>query len=271
MKDTLKKWDRWEKGIGVLTFCFLLLVFTSLKWQLTGENPHAFIVGRDLSSDCRVFSIADRRPLWANRSHRATSTPAPAAYLQVLDTVLACLKPYFFWLVVILNVMAGRKHCSSPESLKFMTKKKRKPLIRGTGWILQRNIGQKINPKCASLWAPVQACLGGGSGWRFREAQEWKMGMVRLHLPFLQRVGSSAAVTHRTSSHSDKEGSRPPPSCQAPAGRSHGHWNLTYSFTSVYVLLWHMWVPVSCTRTTLSNSMSCWRHEYPEHLHSLMP
>lgn len=178
----------------------------------------------------------------------------------------------------LLLLVSGDTKCHGWQETLFKSrvieihdKKKRKPLIRGTGWILQRNIGQKINPKCASLWAPVQACLGGGSGWRFREAQEWKMGMVRLHLPFLQRVGSSAAVTHRTSSHSDKEGSRPPPSCQAPAGRSHSHWNLTYSFTSLYVLLWHMWVPVSCTRTTLSNSMSCWRHEYPEHLHSLMP
>lgn len=114
-------------------------------------------------------------------------------------------------------------------------KKKRKPLIRGTGWILQRNIGQKINSKCASLWARVQACLGGGSGRRFREPQEWKMGMLHLHLPFLQRVGSSAAVTHRTSPHSDKEGSRPPPSCQAPASWPHSHWNLTYSFTNDYV------------------------------------
>lgn len=153
-------------------------------------------------------------------------------------------------------------------------KKKRKPLIRGTGWILQRNIGQKINSKCASLWARVQACLGGGSGRRFRKPQEWKMGMLHLHLPFLQRVGSSAAVTHRTSPHSDKEGSRPPPSCQAPASWPHSHWNLTYSFTNDYVGC----TSVTCVGSsllrgdcwTLSNGMSCWRPKYPESLHSLM-
>lgn len=66
--------------------------------------------------------------------------------------------------------------------------KESKPLIRSTGWILQRNVGQKINPNRASLWASVQACLGGGSGWRFGEPQEWKMEMVHLHLPFLQRL-----------------------------------------------------------------------------------
>lgn len=118
--------------------------------------------------------------------------------------------------------------------IEIHDKKKREPLIRGMGWISQRNIGQKINPKCASLWARVQACLGGGSGWRFREPQEWKMGMVRLHLPFLQRVASSAAVTHRASPHSDKEGSATP-SCQAPADWPHSQWDFAYSCTNDYV------------------------------------
>lgn len=62
------------------------------------------------------------------------------------------------------------------------------------------------------LWSGLlcKCNLAAGLDWRFWELQEWKMEMAHPHLPFLQRFGSSSPVTHRASSHSEKEGCRLP-------------------------------------------------------------
>lgn len=56
-----------------------------------------------------------------------------------------------------------QKTLLSSDSLKFMAKRK-KALNQRHKIDLQENNGQKINPKRASVWASVQACLGGRSG-----------------------------------------------------------------------------------------------------------
>lgn len=120
-----------------------------------------------------------------------------------------CLSKALFLLVNAYAKCHGWwKTLLGSDSFKFMAK--RKSLIKGRRQILQRNNGQKINPKCAWFGLLCKRHLAAGLDSRFWELQEWKMEMAHPHLPFLQRFGSSSPMTRRASPHSGKEGCRPP-------------------------------------------------------------
>lgn len=172
---------------------------------------------------------------WANEWHSLKDVQCRSCGLYCL---VFC---YHLYLSEALFLLVGAyakyhgwwKTLVGSNSFKFMVK--RKSLITGTRQILEKkrkkNTSQKMNPKCALIWASVWAQLGGRSDLRFGELQEWNMEMAHSHLPFLQRLCSSSPVAHRdggASSQSEKEGCRPPlldAQAQQPGPTSHCHWH----------------------------------------------